>query len=156
MKLLLFFFLLPWAVFSQIEAPVFTEIATEVEPQFPGGQMALQKWLVANIKYPQEALDSGEEGRVYVQFIIDTTGNVTSPKIIRGVSETIDKEALRVISIMPRWTPGESKGKKINVTYNVPVRFTLGSYGNTTSEKILTKKEVRQLKRKQRKRARKN
>lgn len=97
----------------------------EEAPQFPGGQNALTQWLGANIKYPKIAVENGIEGRVYVSFIVRSTGEITDIKIARSVDPSLDKEAVRVTSCMPKWIPGKQGGEAVNVRYTMPLTFRL-------------------------------
>lgn len=94
-------------------------------PEFPGGQATLMKYLAANIKYPADAVKDKIQGRVIVQFVVDKTGKIINPKIVRSVNPSLDQEALRVISGMPLWTPGTQKGEKVDVKYTIPVNFNI-------------------------------
>ena len=97
----------------------------EPQPQFPGGDLALREWINQNKIYPQEAIEKGIEGRVIVKFTIEEDGTVTNGKIVRGVDSLLDNEALRLVSIMPKWSPGRFAGKDIRTMYNLPVLFKL-------------------------------
>ena len=97
----------------------------QIPAQFPGGQEALMKWIEQNKVYPQKALKKGIEGRVIVQFVVKKDGTVTNGKIVRGVDPLLDKEALRLVSIMPKWSPGRFAGKDTRFTYNLPLLFKL-------------------------------
>lgn len=97
----------------------------EPQPQFPGGDLALREWIKQNMVYPQEAIEKGIEGRVIVKFTIEEDGTVTNGKILRGVDPLLDNEALRLVSIMPKWSPGRFAGKDIRTMYNLPVLFKL-------------------------------
>ena len=97
----------------------------EQQPQFPGGQNALTQWLGANMKYPQIAEENGIEGRVMMQFIVRSTGEITDIKVARSVDPSLDKEAIRVISSMPKWIPGKQGGEAVNVRYTMPLTFRL-------------------------------
>jgi TonB family protein len=99
--------------------------AAEVMPEFPGGTKALLSFIAENLKYPQKAIDEQTEGRVIVQFVIDKTGKVSSPEIIRGVTSELDQAALDIVSALPDWKPGEQDGQKVNVKYTLPVVFKL-------------------------------
>ena len=100
--------------------------AVEVKPTFNGGDSdAFVKYVQQNLKYPPRALDNHEEGRVTVNFIVDQNGKVKNAKVVKGVSDALDAEALRVVSNSPDWTPGQNKGKPVNVTYVFPVIFQL-------------------------------
>ncbi len=98
----------------------------EVMPTFTdGGMGGFMSYLSTNIKYPESAQKAGKEGRVIVQFIVSKTGEIINPVVVRSVDPALDAEAIRVISTMPAWTPGEQAGKKVNVKYTVPVTFKL-------------------------------
>ena len=95
------------------------------QPEFPGGQEALMEWIEQNKVYPQEAIDKGIEGRVVVKFTIEEDGTVTNGKIVRGVDPLLDNEALRLVSIMPKWKPARLDDKDIRTFYTLPVLFKL-------------------------------
>lgn len=103
------------------------EIFTIVEdmPSFPGGEAALFKFLGRNLDYPAMAQDAGISGTVYVNFVVDRDGKVKNAKIARGIHSACDKEALRVVNSMPDWIPGKQRGKKVKVSYNLPIKYTL-------------------------------
>ena len=97
----------------------------EEQPSFPGGQGALMQWLSDNIKYPVIAAENGVQGRVTVQFVVSKTGSISDVKVVRGVDPSLDREAVRVVSQMPKWTPGRQNGTTVNVRYTLPVTFRL-------------------------------
>ena len=97
----------------------------EVEPQFEGGLEALYKYLAENIKYPEQAKSDGIQGRVFVRFVIEADGSVTSAQVLRGIGGGCDEEALRVVEAMPKWTPGMQQGKPVRVQFNLPITFKL-------------------------------
>lgn len=97
----------------------------ETMPEFPGGMTALMKYLGSNIKYPTISQEMGSAGRVIVQFVVNRDGSIANPTVVRGVDAYLDKEAIRVISSMPKWKPGVQNGKKVRVKYTVPVVFRL-------------------------------
>ncbi len=97
----------------------------EENPSFPGGQAALMQWLNENIKYPVIAAENGIEGRVIVQFVVSKTGSISDVRVVRGVDPSLDKEAVRVVSNMPNWTPGRQNGTTVNVRFTLPVTFRL-------------------------------
>ena len=103
--------------------PVFQVV--EQMPEFPEGMGECMKWLQANIKYPKEAKEKGEQGRVILQFIVERDGSVTDVKVVRSISLALDAEAIRVASAMPKWKPGMQKGKVVKVKYTLPVMFSL-------------------------------
>jgi len=102
---------------------VFTVV--EVMPEFPGGQGALLQFLAKSIKYPVIAQQNGIQGRVTCSFVVGKDGGIRNIEVIRGVDPSLDLEATRVISMMPKWKPGMQKGKEVSVKYTVPVTFRL-------------------------------
>ncbi|HPJ79271.1 MAG TPA: energy transducer TonB [Prolixibacteraceae bacterium] len=102
-----------------------TFIQVEEMPEFPGGEAALRDFLVKNITYPEQARKDTIQGKVYVTFVVDATGKVVEPKVIRGVHPLLDQEALRVTERMPAWKPGKQKGVPVRVSYTLPVMFSL-------------------------------
>ena len=110
----------------------------EIPPAFPGGDKAMYQWLAQNIKYPVEAQKQKIEGRVIVQFIVDETGKVIFPKVVRRMDPILEAEALRIVSSMPDWIPGKQSGKAVNVRYVLPIQFKLT--GPTNSPKQETAK----------------
>ena len=105
------------------EIPVFQVV--EEMPEFPGGMGECLKFLGKNIKYPVEAQKAGVQGKVIVQFVVEKDGNIANPKVVRSIDPDLDGEAIRVISIMPKWKPGMQKGQPVRVKYTVPVTFRL-------------------------------
>lgn len=97
----------------------------EEMPEFPGGDLALRKFIAGSIKYPVVAQENGIQGKVYVTFVVSETGHVKGARIARGVDPSLDKEAMRVVSSLPRWKPGYQKGIAVNVSYTVPINFVL-------------------------------
>ena len=97
----------------------------EEAPEFPGGMGALMKFLGSNIKYPTIAQENGVQGRVIVQFVVNKDGSIVDAKVMRSVDPYLDKEALRVVSSMPKWKPGKQRGKAVRCRYPVPVMFRL-------------------------------
>lgn len=108
---------------KEVENKVFDVV--EEQPSFPGGQGALMQWLRDNIKYPVIAAENGIEGRVIVQFVVSKSGSISNVNVVRGVDPSLDKEAVRVVSNMPNWTPGKQNGTTVNVRYTLPVTFKL-------------------------------
>lgn len=124
---------------TPVDFSVFTEAKEEVEdsnlddivsyaevmPEFPGGYRALLNYLAQNVKYPVIAQENGIQGRVYVNFIVDEKGNIYNASIARGVDQSLNIEALRVVETMPKWKPGMQGGKAVKVRYTVPINFVL-------------------------------
>ena len=94
-------------------------------PEFPGGYRALLNFLAQQIKYPAIAAEVGVQGRVTVNFVVNKDGSISDARIIRGVDQSLDKEALRVIYSMPKWKPGKQGGQPVRVSFNVPINFVL-------------------------------
>ena len=101
-------------------------------PKFPGGNP--QRYIAENLRYPAEAIEKGIEGKVYVQFVIDTAGKVTTPKVVRGIHPLLDAEAIRLINEMPDWMPGQVNGKPVNGSFFLPVNFVLPENAQKTPE----------------------
>jgi TonB family protein len=95
-------------VLTQQDAPVPAD-KVEVMPQFPGGEMALIKYLVANIRYPDEANEKNISGTVYVTFLVDEKGNIKNPEVLRSPHYVLSDEAIRIIKMMPNWQPGKKR-----------------------------------------------
>lgn len=118
--------------------PVFEVV--EIMPEFPdGGMSGLMQFLSKNIQYPINAQKNHTQGRVTVQFVVNKDGSISEPKIIRGVDPDLDGEAIRVISLMPKWKPGMQKGQPVRVKYTVPVMFRLSDNGQKEEYKPIPK-----------------
>ncbi len=108
-------------------------ISVEQMPSYPGGEEALRKDITSNIRYPIEAQKKGIEGKVFVGFIVDTTGFIKDVKVVRGVHPALNMEATRVVKSLKQWIPGMQKGEKVCVSYTVPINFVLGRSNATFS-----------------------
>ena len=97
----------------------------ETMPSFRGGEQKLFEFIGKNVVYPQEAIDAGIEGKVFVEFYIEKDGTVCDAKVLRGIGYGCDEEALRVIGLMPKWIPGKQRGKAVRVRYTLPINFKL-------------------------------
>lgn len=117
----------------------------EEEPHFPGGESAMIKFINENIDYPLEARANGEQGIVYIQFVVRKTGELTDVKIMKGVSVLLDAEAEKVVKAMPKWMPGVQKGKKVSCRYTLPISFVLGP-----DDQKNARRELRKTKKKER------
>ena len=102
---------------------IFTVV--EKQPEFPGGTAELFKYLSKAIKYPVIAQENGIQGRVVCSFVVNRDGSIVDIQVMRGVDPSLDKEAIRVISEMPKWKPGEQRGKPVRVRFILPVQFRL-------------------------------
>lgn len=100
-------------------------VIVEQMPTFPGGDLELRKFLAQSVKYPVIAQENGIQGRVFVRFVINQKGEVTNVEVARPLDPNLDKEAVRVVKSMPKWTPGMQRGKPVKVSYTVPINFVL-------------------------------
>ncbi len=116
----------PWEPYEEPE-PTEPEIFTIVEkmPEFVGGNRARLKYLSENVKYPRADKQMGMEGTVHLQFVINKKGEIKNIEILRGVSPTIDAEAIRVLKEMPKWKAGKQRGKPVSVKFHMPIKFEL-------------------------------
>jgi TonB family protein len=126
---------------TQTDDKVF--MVVEQQPEYTGGYDAMKEFLRANIKYPVEDLKNGVDGTVYISMVINEDGRVTDTKVLRGISQSADQEALRVVSMMPPWKAGMQNGKAVKVRFNIPIKFHAGEkqgqyyeYQPPTLEKI--------------------
>ena len=131
MKKLLFFLILGFTALTTARAQntdtpcckVFQVV--EQMPQFPGGQAAMMKFIADSLRYPSVACENRIEGRVVVQFVVDCEGNILNPLVVWSVDPLLDREAIRLVKLMPKWIPGRQNGKPVNVVCLVPIRFKL-------------------------------
>ena len=98
----------------------------DVEAEFIGGAQALMKYIQTNIQYPPTSIEMNEQGKVYLSFVVEPDGSITNVAVERGVSPDLDRESKRVIRSMPKWKPGESKGRKCRTRCRLPINFQLG------------------------------
>jgi len=92
-------------------------------PEFPGGNNKIGSYISQNIVYPQAAIDSNIQGKVITRFIVDSSGKVTDPEIVKSVHPLLDSAAIDVIEKMPEWKPGEDNGRKVHVFFTLPITF---------------------------------
>lgn len=103
-------------------------VVVDQMPAFPGGQQALFRFLSENVKYPKTAYENRIQGRVIVQFVVDKDGSITEVEVLQsGGDPSLDREAVRVVKSMPKWTPGKQEGAPVRVRYTMPVNFRLTS-----------------------------
>ena len=119
----------------QKEKPVFTIV--EQNPEFPGGQGELFKWLSMNIQYPQVARENNVQGTVYVGYVVDVDGSIIDVSVKRGLGGGCSEEAVRVVSAMPKWKPGKTQGRFVRVAYTLPIKFRLEDDVKTDSTKLV-------------------
>ena len=112
-------------------------MVVEKMPQFAGGEIALQKYLYANIQYPELARKEGIQGRVYVTYVVETDGSITDVRILRGIGGGCDEEAIKVVKNMPKWTPGTQRGQAVRVQFNFPIRFVLDGEAADEENEVL-------------------
>ena len=110
---------------AQSESSTKVYDAVDEMPSFPGGLNGLMTFLAQNMVYPVTAQENGVQGRVIVSFVVETDGSITDVKVARSVDPSLDREAMRVVKAMPKWTPGKKDGKPVRVKYTVPVVFRL-------------------------------
>lgn len=120
--------------FSCVQASSLTEMLmpgkgqvydkVEVMPEFPGGHTKMIEFLCENIKYPKEAAERGEQGKVCVGFVVDTDGSITEVSVLKSVSKVLDEAAVEIVKKMPKWTPGKQDGKTVRVKLALPITFT--------------------------------
>jgi TonB family protein len=121
-----------WIPQTSAQQQVF--VVVEEMPKFSGDENDISRFLSSTIKYPPQARELGLQGIVYVSFVINEIGEVTEPRIARGVAPDLDEAALNAIRKMPNWTPGKQRGQNVSVQMTLPVKFDLGdnSYGDTS------------------------
>ncbi|MDX8339563.1 energy transducer TonB [Draconibacterium sp. IB214405] len=100
-------------------------VIVEEAPEFPGGTRALYQYINSHVRYPVIAQENGIQGKVYIKFVVDESGNVADAEVLRPVETSLDKEALRVINSLPRFKPGKQRGKPVKVYYNAQITFKL-------------------------------
>lgn len=100
-------------------------VAVEDMPEFPGGNDSMKKFIKANLVYPDSAIKNKIEGKVIIEFLVDETGKVSSPRVLKGIGSGCDEEALRIVNKMPNWKPGKLRNKPVKVRYVIPVIFSL-------------------------------
>lgn len=120
-----FFFMMALPMNAQSESS--TKVYYEVDemPSFPGGLNGLMTFLAQNMVYPVTAQENGVQGRVTVSFVVETDGSITDVEVAHSVDPFLDREAMRIVKAMPKWTPGKKDGKPVRVKYTVPVVFRL-------------------------------
>ena len=110
-------------VVSQTNQKVYDTV--DQMPEYPGGMQAMIEFLQTNMKYPEDAAKQKVEGRVMVQFVVETDGSVSDVHVAKQVFPSLDAEAIRVVQAMPKWTPGKNGGQVVRVKYNLPIVFRM-------------------------------
>lgn len=108
-----------------VDDVIYNTANVQQQPEFPGGQEAMYKWIGEHLQYPAAAAEEGASGKVTIEFVVSKTGAIENAKVIRGRHPALDKEALRVVKAMPKWNPGRNNGQPVKVTYILPVQFKL-------------------------------
>lgn len=121
---------------SPINGKVFTVV--EEQPEFPGGNEEMFKFLGKNIKYPTKAMNSNIQGKVFLQFIVTDEGDVRDIEVLKGIGSGCDEEAARVLALFPKWQPGRQNGKPVNVKFTLPVNFQLEESDSDKSSSQIT------------------
>jgi len=109
---------------EEIVATVYDVVA--ISPEYPGGPGEMALFIQENFEYPEMAREMGEQGTIWIEFVVYSNGDIRDVKVVKGVSESLDKEAKRIVKKMPNWKPGEQAGKKVNVRYTIPIKARLG------------------------------
>ncbi len=110
-----------------VEGEDIIHVRAEVQPAFPGGTAAMMKFLRDNIKYPSVCAENGIQGRVIVSFVVNKDGSIEQVEVLSGVHERLDAEAVRVVKMMPSWTPGQMQGHAVRTKFNLPVSFRMAA-----------------------------
>ncbi|CAK7004592.1 MAG: hypothetical protein PETM_00139 [Petrimonas sp.] len=113
----------PKPIVEEVTEEIF--VVVEEQPEFPGGNTAMMKFLSDNIKYPVIAQENGIQGRVITNFVVERDGSISDVQVVRGVDPSLDKEAIRVIQSMPKWKAGRQRGSAVRVRFTLPVVFRL-------------------------------
>ena len=97
----------------------------QIFPEFPGGVSALTKFVAKNLDYPEEAKSQKIEGKVWIRFVVNKTGDVENVEVLRGVDPLLDSEAVRLVQSMPKWEPAKQRGKPVDCPFTIPIMFSL-------------------------------
>jgi len=120
-------------------------VVVEDQPQFPGGNVAMMKFISDNIVYPKEAHANGIQGRVISSFVVMKDGSINDLQIVRGVDPLLDAEALRVLGLMPDWKPGKQRGETVNVRFTIPIVFNLNNTPPTDEERKAFQERIKNM-----------
>ena len=100
-------------------------MVVEDQPEFPGGYAALNEFIRKNLKYPAICRENGIQGRVIVSFIVEKDGRIVQPEVVKGLHPSADKEAIRVVNLLPPWKPGKQRGKEVRCKFTLPINYRL-------------------------------
>jgi len=112
------------SIYGDVEIEIYDSL--DIDAEFPGGIAELQRYINSHVRYPEESIDLKEQGKVYLEFIVETDGSVSHVVVVKGVSKNLDNEAKRVIRTMPIWTPGVLNTVKVRARFRMPIVFALG------------------------------
>ena len=121
------------------EGKVYDFVSLTQQPSFPGGMDKFYKYIAASVKYPEEALKNNVQGRVYLSYVVETSGKLTDIKVERGIGSGLDEEAVRILENSPNWDPGYDGNTPVRVKYNIPISFTLDNKDPKTDISVRTK-----------------
>ena len=124
MRLTLILFLLVFSFQSVAQEEMIYDFPTQM-PKFPGGGPALDNFVKETMNYPESSKAKKEQGKVYVMFVVEKDGSITDISVKKGVSEALNKEAARIVGLMPAWEPGKNRGKVVRTRYTLPIVFSL-------------------------------
>jgi protein TonB len=110
---------------EEVETTVIHDVVA-VSPEYPGGPAEMAVFIQKTFEYPEMAREMGEQGTIWIEFVVYSDGKIKDVRVVKGVSESLDKEAIRVVKRMPKWKPGEQAGKAVNVRYTIPIKARLG------------------------------
>jgi TonB family protein len=97
----------------------------EVMPEFPGGENKLMSFIAGNLRYPERSQRNNVQGKVIVRFVVNSTGKVEKAEVVRSLDPDLDKEAIRIVNLLPIWEPGRQNGVNVSVWYTLPISFRL-------------------------------
>lgn len=109
----------------EVDNKVYDAIGVDQFPEFEGGMSAWAKFIQRNMRYPSMAQENGTQGKVFISFVVEVDGSITDVKLLKGIGNGCDEEAMRVIKKSPRWKPGQQNDRKVRVRYNMPLSFQL-------------------------------
>jgi len=110
---------------EEVKATVIHDVVA-ISPEYPGGPGEMATFIQENFEYPEMAREMGEQGTIWIEFVVFSDGTIKQVKVVKGVSASLDREAKRIVKRMPKWKPGEQAGKKVNVRYTIPIKARLG------------------------------
>jgi TonB family protein len=108
---------------------------SEVNPEFPGGSAKMDNYINQNMVYPKLAIENKEYGKVYISFVVEQDGTLSNLDVVRGISTSLDEEAIRIVHSMPNWIPGRNNGELARVRYRLPISFRLVIDGKVSEQK---------------------